>query len=311
MPTRTMPILATLTLTTLLLAAGAPAEAFFPLVSGATWELTGPPEEADWTYVMGAAVIWNGHLCHPRSEFLGQQLVGATYWSEDAAGAIRLHGLETPPGGVGTWFFDPPVVYLDPTLAAGEQKTSETHVFEVTPHGNQSYGDHTVVLTCVSREAVTTPLGTFPAISITTAWPDSPAPAPWRYANDGELAYGQGTGPVRIRQAGGLDPTWLLTAVFGLDITAAPASPARPVVQAGPNPFNPVTTLRFENPAAGPVRLEIFDLAGRRVDVIRNQVLGAGSHTAAWRPHHLASGVYLARLRTVAGDATTRLLLLE
>ncbi len=307
MRTRTILILTT----ALVLAASAPAQTFFPLTSGVTWELTGPPEELDWTYVLGSATIWNDHLCQPRSEFLGPQLVGTTYWSEDGSGATLLHGIETPPGGVGTWFFDPPVVYLDPTLAPGEQKNSETHVFEVTPHGDQFYGEHTVVLTCVSRDAVTTPLGTFPAISVNTAWPDSPSPAPWRYASDGELAYGLSTGPVRIRQAGGLDPTWLLTGLSGLDITAARARPAPPALTAGPNPFNPTTTLRFENPATGPVRLEVFDLAGRRVDVIRDQVLGAGSHTAAWRPHDLASGVYLARLRTVAGDATTRLLLLE
>ena len=301
-----------LTLTTLLLvAASTPAQGYFPLDSGITWELTGPPEQPDWTLIMGAESLWNGHLCHPRTELLGQQLAGTTYWSADQTGAILLHGLEAPPGGIGTWFFDPPVVYLDPELATGEQKTSTTDVYEVTPHGNQFYGEHTVVLTCVSRDAVTTPLGTFAAISVSTTWPDTPAPAPWRYASDAELAYGLGTGPVRIRQAGGLDPTWLLTGLSGLDVTAARPLPAPPALTAGPNPFNPATTLRFENPATGPVRLEVFDLAGRRVDVIRDQVLGAGTHTAAWRPHDLASGVYLARLRTMAGDATTRLLLLE
>ncbi len=80
---------------------------------------------------------------------------------------------------------------------------------------------------------------------------------------------------------------------------------------AAPNPFNPATTLRFALAEAGPARLEVFDVAGRRVATLCDEVLAAGPHAIAWRPQDLASGTYLARLTTPAGKATVRVTLLE
>jgi hypothetical protein len=69
-----------------------------------------------------------------------------------------------------------------------------------------------------------------------------------------------------------------------------------------PNPFNPLTTLRFEVPAAGRVRLEVYDAAGRLVRVLLDADLPAGGHQAVWDGRNaagqaVASGSYLARLQ--------------
>jgi hypothetical protein len=85
-------------------------------------------------------------------------------------------------------------------------------------------------------------------------------------------------------------------------------------LRAAPNPFNPATTLRFELAAAGAVRLEIYDVRGNRVATVAERSLSAGRHEIRWdatdpdgRP--LSSGLYLARLVTDAGTATTKLML--
>jgi hypothetical protein len=73
------------------------------------------------------------------------------------------------------------------------------------------------------------------------------------------------------------------------------------LLPARPNPFNPRTTLRFELPAAAHARLEIFDLAGRRIRTLVSTSLSAGPHEVTWdgtdaRGCAAPSGNYVARL---------------
>jgi len=70
-----------------------------------------------------------------------------------------------------------------------------------------------------------------------------------------------------------------------------------------PNPFQARTTLGYTLPAAHDVRLEVFDLLGRRVAVLVDERQPAGHHQAAFHAESgLAAGVYVGRLR--AGDQT-------
>ncbi len=63
-----------------------------------------------------------------------------------------------------------------------------------------------------------------------------------------------------------------------------------------PNPFNPVTTIEYDLPAAGKVRLTVLDLLGREVAVLVDEVKPAGSYNVAWKAGNAASGVYFYRL---------------
>ena len=80
---------------------------------------------------------------------------------------------------------------------------------------------------------------------------------------------------------------------------------------AQPNPFNPATEIRFGLAQAGTVRLELFDVRGRRVSTLLNRSMSAGNHVVMWRPTDTASGVYYARLVSPEGVQTLRLLLLK
>jgi hypothetical protein len=75
-----------------------------------------------------------------------------------------------------------------------------------------------------------------------------------------------------------------------------------------PNPFNPSTTIEFSLSAGSAVKLEILDVAGRRVTVLADRHYDAGRHSVTWDGHNeagdlAASGVYFVHVRT--GDSFT------
>jgi hypothetical protein len=94
-------------------------------------------------------------------------------------------------------------------------------------------------------------------------------------------------------------------------VTATPA-PAAPLgLTAFPSPFNPVTTLAFDLPRAGRVRLDVHDLGGRLVARLVDGMRSAGPHHVRWQPDALASGVYVARLEAAGAVAHRRLVLVR
>jgi hypothetical protein len=66
-----------------------------------------------------------------------------------------------------------------------------------------------------------------------------------------------------------------------------------------PNPFNPVTTIRYSLPGEGQVTLKIYDILGREVVVLLDKAeKQAGYHVEVWDGRNsngqkVASGVYL------------------
>jgi hypothetical protein len=78
-----------------------------------------------------------------------------------------------------------------------------------------------------------------------------------------------------------------------------------------PNPFNPITTIRFTLPEAGFAELAVFDAAGREVETLLSRSMEAGDHEVPWRADGLASGVYWARIRADGRTDTHKMLLLK
>jgi len=70
-----------------------------------------------------------------------------------------------------------------------------------------------------------------------------------------------------------------------------------------PNPFNASTKIEFDLPLASQVRVEVFDVTGRLVDVLVDKRLTAGHHALTWSAHDqfgkpTPSGVYFCHLAT-------------
>ena len=83
-----------------------------------------------------------------------------------------------------------------------------------------------------------------------------------------------------------------------------------------PNPFNPQTTLSFELPSAGRARLEVFDLRGKLVARLSDEVMLVGRHEVLWggrdqRGGSVASGVYFSRLSFGGERLTVRMMLVR
>ena len=78
-----------------------------------------------------------------------------------------------------------------------------------------------------------------------------------------------------------------------------------------PNPFNPVTTIDFTVGHDSFVKLTIFNVAGRKVDVLLNEYTNSGSHSIEWDASRFASGVYFYTLETEGIRSTKKLLYMK
>jgi hypothetical protein len=65
-----------------------------------------------------------------------------------------------------------------------------------------------------------------------------------------------------------------------------------------PNPFNPETRIRFALPFQEHVQLRVYDITGAEVAVLYDGTPSAGVHEAAFDAGNLATGTYIAVLRT-------------
>ena len=98
----------------------------------------------------------------------------------------------------------------------------------------------------------------------------------------------------------------------GLDLGGRPANSVSPVeitpralelVGAVPNPFNPQTSVHFNLPATQGARLNVYDVQGRLVRSLLNEVRSAGANQVTWDGRDnagrgAASGTYFARLES-------------
>ncbi|MGB9696967.1 MAG: aryl-sulfate sulfotransferase [Ignavibacteria bacterium] len=60
-----------------------------------------------------------------------------------------------------------------------------------------------------------------------------------------------------------------------------------------PNPFNPVTTIEFDIPVKTFVKLKVFDILGREVQILVDKEMEANSYKVEWNASNLSSGIYL------------------
>ena len=96
-----------------------------------------------------------------------------------------------------------------------------------------------------------------------------------------------------------------VTAVF--DQTTSP--PQYSLMQNYPNPFNPTTNFGFRIADCELVTLKVFDVLGREVSTLVNEVRPAGAYAIRWDASSLPSGVYFYQLRAGSFVDAKKLLL--
>jgi hypothetical protein len=74
---------------------------------------------------------------------------------------------------------------------------------------------------------------------------------------------------------------------------------------ADPDPFSPETSIRFDLPAAASIRVDIFNLLGERIDVLRRSSETPGSdRRIVFDGSGLPGGLYLYRITARTGSET-------
>ncbi len=83
-----------------------------------------------------------------------------------------------------------------------------------------------------------------------------------------------------------------------------------------PNPFNPMTTIKFDLPRSSHVKLTVYDVAGRMVKTLVDEVKPAAAHTEVWNGtdrtgRRVASGTYYYVLQTDGFNSTHKMMLVK
>ena len=78
-----------------------------------------------------------------------------------------------------------------------------------------------------------------------------------------------------------------------------------------PNPFNPVTNIRFSEPDQMHVELNILDIQGRIVDRLVQDTYDFGNYEVVFNAGSLSSGVYFIQLLTEKDIKYTKIILLK
>jgi hypothetical protein len=133
-----------------------------------------------------------------------------------------------------------------------------------------------------------------------------------------ELYLGPGfTLPVPEDIGSAVSPAFALDTWSGLDVEPGSSSlPLRMALHpAQPNPFTYRTSIHFDLLVGGRVRLEITDVAGRRVRTLVDGALAPGVHVSEWDGRGdgggLRAGIYFARLEAPGGILRRKLVRLD
>ncbi|MBP1655915.1 MAG: xylanase [Bacteroidetes bacterium] len=120
-----------------------------------------------------------------------------------------------------------------------------------------------------------------------------------------------------VRYTGTSRPALTWMAQFVKDNPVSVAEPAAIVPatfeleQNFPNPFNPTTSIRYGVPRSSQVTLTVFDMLGREIRTLVNEVQPAGQYTVDFDGRGLASGVYFYRLSSGSFNAAKKFVMVK
>ena len=83
-----------------------------------------------------------------------------------------------------------------------------------------------------------------------------------------------------------------------------------------PNPFNPETSIRYQLPEAGHVKISVFNLQGQLIKVLVDQVQHAGYYQTIWNAmdefgNRMPSGIYIYQMKTKDFSKIKKMMLLK
>jgi hypothetical protein len=132
------------------------------------------------------------------------------------------------------------------------------------------------------------------------------------FANTGHTLDNDGT---KQNEAYTTSATWLVTLLkpgtVGVEDVQNAVPTAFALEQNFPNPFNPSTVVCYQLPVVSNVELRVYDLLGREVAKLVNEVQKAGRYSVTFDAARFASGLYFYQLKTDGFVHTKKMLLLK
>jgi len=83
------------------------------------------------------------------------------------------------------------------------------------------------------------------------------------------------------------------------------------LLQNYPNPFNPTTKIEYWLPSAGKVTLKIYDVLGREIEKLVDQVQEAGKYSVQWNASNNSSGVYFYNIIAGSNHSVKKMLMIK
>jgi len=78
-----------------------------------------------------------------------------------------------------------------------------------------------------------------------------------------------------------------------------------------PNPFNPVTTIKYSLPEKTFVTLKVYDMLGKEIKTLVSEIQSAGLYSAVWDASSFPSGAYFCRLQTNSFSEIRKMILIK
>ncbi|HWQ81783.1 MAG TPA: T9SS type A sorting domain-containing protein [Ignavibacteria bacterium] len=78
-----------------------------------------------------------------------------------------------------------------------------------------------------------------------------------------------------------------------------------------PNPFNPVTTIQYSIPKESRVAIRVYDITGKEVRVLVNEIQKSGYYSVRFDGFELASGIYFYKIHAGNFTQTKRMVLVK
>ncbi len=123
---------------------------------------------------------------------------------------------------------------------------------------------------------------------------------------------------VRAFNVGGFGPwsvTWRFTTqIIGIEPISEIIPDKYMLYNNFPNPFNPVTKIRLDIPTGSSVTqtfLSVYDLLGREVEILINELLKPGTYEVDWNGSRFSSGLYFYRMVTGSYTAIRKMVLVK
>ncbi len=78
-----------------------------------------------------------------------------------------------------------------------------------------------------------------------------------------------------------------------------------------PNPFNPSTVINYAVPETGNIKLEVYDMLGKKVSTLIDERKTAGNYSVRFDATNLASGIYIYRIVTAQTSISKKMTLIK